>query len=97
MAAQEQWTKERLYGERDTVLWAILDRNSLRVIGSFLKEDDADQAIADHHSAPLLLEAAQEVYDSIPASSEDPLVPRHAKALLRLAVVIAQAKDEAGS
>lgn len=53
----EEWRKERMYGERDTALWAIVvgrlldDSDPFRVVGSFLREEDADAAIADHEAA----------------------------------------------
>lgn len=45
------WRKERMYGERDTVLWAIVygdTPENFTVVGSVLKEVDADAIIHDH-------------------------------------------------
>lgn len=67
--ASSEWRKERMYGAKDTVLWALLTEDrvegmpSFRVVGSFLREEDADQAIADHARAARLEEALREMLD----------------------------------
>ena len=51
----ERWRKERMYGQRDEVLWAIVTGSTpddIRVVGSMLKEEDADFVIAAHDAAP---------------------------------------------
>lgn len=53
----EKWRKERMYGARDTVLWAIVRgkiTNPQYVVGSALLESDADRIIADHDLAAQL-------------------------------------------
>ena len=51
------WRKERMYGERDTVLWAIVAGQTVEdfhVIGSALKEEDADTIILAHNARAAL-------------------------------------------
>lgn len=65
----ETWRKEKMYGEKDTVLWAILTGKgveNIRVIGSALREEDADAIIEDHTAASTLrteLEAYKKAWE----------------------------------